>query len=789
MLVKIVVFLIGIFVSYVHQLFQILCFVVWKLSCCSVQKCGLWLFFAFLPFVSASSSQTSFPNIPFRVFSDFVTHEFDSNISLTTVLTVLFTLTSNTDLLNLHARQQHPRVQGEIAQRCSGWMKALARILEKRLGQDINSLSTGSDTFQTSDESTTAIGIKLDSLSKLLGLTPYSTEGVFLGKLRQVSEQDIQPVQIICPTSMECETIKCKSHALHIQTRNRDISSCKLVKGIQIYNNVPVLSGHCPVCQTGYYADHEHAKKEDGTWTKLYLTSARYLRVGHSIWVDRIFSGMVLEASYQFHASTSAFAEFWNQSFWTYQKTLSRKISRRQIWQAFIQESIRKIAAESRFDLELPDGLNIHEVTRHAFKILGEHGVIQSAANHVCSECTHEYKATADIIEENSDPAGLVGVDENCSVPAFAGGNDNLIPVEEEVVASDDRADEGSSDQEKSSENDSMDVDEESSIEHPPVQMIVLDGIVMGHKYCAMDGCFGELANYHSGVFCQLHEHALKLLCHIQGCQNHKVVGTKTFIEHQNQWHAHVICFGRSSMLGIRRLLRRSEEEAQPWLPTVSRRVQPHDAGHIGRAPSANYFTAPHFYCVETICVPCGVVIAWAKFARAESPTNILNFLDQVYPTTESRPDYVCIDKACLVLRHAIASGRWNSWKETTRFIVDSYHYINHRTTDSLCRKFCNPAPLDGSAPNLVAVEKDKHGRPHYKRAFNTQTCEQLNAWLGGYEPIISRMTAVNFDWFIHTMLFIHTQKVVLKKVQMESADEQIDAEDDEDSDNNEDVV
>jgi hypothetical protein len=52
---------------------------------------------------------------------------------------------------------------------------------------------------------------------------------------------------------------------------------------------------------------------------------------------------------------------------------------------------------------------------------------------------------------------------------------------------------------------------------------------------------------------------------------------------------------------------------------------------------------------------------------------------------------------------------------------VDAYHYINHRTTDYLCRKWCNPAPLNGSAPNLVTVAYDANGQPHYKRAFNTQ--------------------------------------------------------------------
>jgi hypothetical protein len=74
-----------------------------------------------------------------------------------------------------------------------------------------------------------------------------------------------------------------------------------------------------------------------------------------------------------------------------------------------------------------------------------------------------------------------------------------------------------------------------------------------------------------------------------------------------------------------------------------------------------NYFTPSYFYCVETICAPCGIVIAWTKFAKSESPTNILNFLETVYPTEESHPDYICIYKACLVLRTAIANGKWDA--------------------------------------------------------------------------------------------------------------------------------
>lgn len=46
----------------------------------------------------------------------------------------------------------------------------------------------------------------------------------------------------------------------------------------------------------------------------------------------------------------------------------------------------------------------------------------------------------------------------------------------------------------------------------------------------------------------------------------------------------------------------------------------------------------------------------------------------------------------------------------------------------------------------------------------NVQACEQLNAWLGGFESIIKRMTQGNFNWFLHTMLFYHTIRVLEKQ-------------------------
>jgi hypothetical protein len=106
--------------------------------------------------------------------------------------------------------------------------------------------------------------------------------------------------------------------------------------------------------------------------------------------VDRLFSSAAVNAMYNFHASATAYAEFWNNSF----GTKSTVVSQAQIWQAFVQESVRTVAAESESDMEPNDALNIKEVTKEAFRILGENGIIQAADKHACSECTQVYKKT-----------------------------------------------------------------------------------------------------------------------------------------------------------------------------------------------------------------------------------------------------------------------------------------------------------------------------------------------------------------------------------------------------------
>jgi hypothetical protein len=99
-----------------------------------------------IPTASATPATSPFASISFSAFSEFIEDQFSSKISLATVLILLSTMAENTDLLNLHARQQNPCQPGEMKQTITGWIKALSRILEQELGDESHTL------FQKSED-------------------------------------------------------------------------------------------------------------------------------------------------------------------------------------------------------------------------------------------------------------------------------------------------------------------------------------------------------------------------------------------------------------------------------------------------------------------------------------------------------------------------------------------------------------------------------------------------------------------------------------------------------------
>lgn len=108
-----------------------------------------------------NSEKSAFPDLTFKVFSEFIFSQFGSQVSLITVLVLLFTMTENPELLSLHARQQNPVFSDENNVQVSGWMKALANALTNRLEEKIETLFKRSEQPLNDDQIVFSLGKSL----------------------------------------------------------------------------------------------------------------------------------------------------------------------------------------------------------------------------------------------------------------------------------------------------------------------------------------------------------------------------------------------------------------------------------------------------------------------------------------------------------------------------------------------------------------------------------------------------------------------------------------------------
>ncbi len=281
----------------------------------------------------------------------------------------------------------------------------------------------------------------------------------FASKLGPVSRDSFKPLYFICPQSIRCQTLTCAQNPLKQYTRPEHCPQVTLIKDFTAYEDACVLSAHCEQCKTNYYADHERfPAQEANKFERLYLNTASFIKIGKNTWVDRKCSQAVTNGVYSFHASTAAYADFWNTTFLKPDSNLG-KLSHRQVWQAFVQETVRTIATACNTDLTMADNLKISEVTRCAFEQLGQEGTIAAAHGHECLECTQPYKAKPDII-----PTGGAART-NQYQPDQALGSDDDMDVDVENQS-----------------DPSQDENDLESIDYASVKMVVVDGIVVGPK-------------------------------------------------------------------------------------------------------------------------------------------------------------------------------------------------------------------------------------------------------------------------------------------------------------------
>ncbi|KAJ7048313.1 hypothetical protein C8F01DRAFT_1380331 [Mycena amicta] len=299
------------------------------------------------------------------------------------------------------------------------------------------------------------------------------------------------------------------------------------------------------------------------------------------------------------------------------------------------------------------------------------------------------------------------------------------------------------------------------------VRMMVMDGKTITHKICAVAKCKNPLVNYKNGRFCAAHLN-LKQVCGIVPCGRPICSPDALTCNDQahTNWHKQYNDrFHRLSFPGVRRVIRRQREAAEDGTNVEasgpSLQVQLQSLGDTPGDKVVHTFKARTTYCLETAQWSCGYPIGWGKCYDGEGLSQVLDFLNDTWtPFPNHRPNYIVYDKACELLRHIVTQNPLDTWLKTTSFIVDAWHYIGHRASDLLCRTRCNPAPLDGSQPDLVLIEQDDNGETHKTRAFNTETAEQFNSWLNGFESQLKQMTDVNYDFSVHVLMLLYAEKV-----------------------------
>jgi len=117
-----------------------------------------------------------------------------------------------------------------------------------------------------------------------------------------------------------CETQDCNPRSLNQSTKDRDIPMVTLIKGQTVHQHVPVFTGKCRSCKTLYTADHERFEDTStiqNTFKRVYINSAKYLKIGQSLWADCGFATSAINAMYNFHSSASAYSEYWNNTYGT----------------------------------------------------------------------------------------------------------------------------------------------------------------------------------------------------------------------------------------------------------------------------------------------------------------------------------------------------------------------------------------------------------------------------------------------------------------------------------------
>ncbi|KAJ6474228.1 hypothetical protein C8R45DRAFT_1160429 [Mycena sanguinolenta] len=499
-----------------------------------------------------------------------------------------------------------------------------------------------------------------------------------------------------------------------------------------------LIIAHCSSCDADFYPDCATFRDAHNRRRQKLEASPTYIRVSKKgIWVHRQVARLQESALNRFHAGWSNFADSLNDVTGARQRKFTYRQSQRLWTEHFARRLLVFHGRIENFSCNAhPSTSSLSETVRAAIGIDG--GVLPCAMAHGCTECTHIKRFRSDLIAEGA----IFG--QEYEVVGISNDSVDQAPVlnEDPAVAQ-------------------MGVPQQqnSPPDHSPrgyVRLAVMDGKNMPHQKCALQMC-------ENGRFCEVHLN-LADKCGIVACGRPvRETGALTCDDQAHvEWYSqYKKRFTRLSFPGVQRVVRRQKERADTTTSAPVLRVELNPLGDLPGNEVIHTFKAGSTYCLQTIQWACGHPIGWGKCYRSESSSQVLSILNRIwadYP--EAKPSFIAYDDACSLLRHIVTQDPHSPWLQSTKFIVDAWHYIGHLATDLLCRLWCNPTPTNGSQPDLIRVEMDMNGTAHQTRAFNTETAEQLNSWLSGFESQLRQMSATNYDFFIHALMMLYAERV-----------------------------
>ncbi|KAL0959385.1 hypothetical protein HGRIS_014636 [Hohenbuehelia grisea] len=655
---------------------------------------------------------------------------FPGHLSLHQALYVLVLMGSLFPLLRLHQTQRRqPRQPRETA-----WMKTITQTLRDALYTEDPLL-----TFDEASTISTKLAHDFEAILEFIGLgAPIPHHPPSLVPRAKI---------ILCSTYTTC--IRCPP-GLHPQSlcRREKLQEVRVLDADFTWQDAYLFVAHCPACKTDYLPDKIMFKPVgDQPKMQTLIFDPPFLRVSkHGIWVHRKIAMSQERALVHFHAGWANFTAWMNETI-----KGDTSLTNRQTQRLFLEHFARRLLlAHHVLNFRCAANPNSADFAAYVRDAIGKDGgVIASSMEHACINCLHRKRYRVDLVSEGMEFDGednrVIGLDADLEVPGEddLGPGDlppglRLQPVNQEHVPNGPRG---------------------------YVRMAVMDGKTICHRICAIGECRKPLVNYKDGRFCRDHL-GMHNICGIIPC-GEPVRSAGALICNSPEhiaWHnKYAARFSRLSYPGVRRVVRRQNERRENGESSIGPQldVRLPDLGDTASEDVVHTFRARSCYCLQTVQWACGVPIGWGKCYRSESPSQVLKILDTIWANFPgSKPSFIAYDNACNLLRHIVTQDDENPWLTSTKFIVDAWHYIGHQASDILCRIWCNPAPANGSQPDLLIVQEDNNGNKHTTRAFNTETAEQLNSWLDGFEAQLRQMTDVNYDFYVHVWFMLYKEAV-----------------------------